>query len=158
TSPEALSQPQLRPAAPWLPRALSTAWGRALVPSLADFFFCAVLIWLFVAGASCWKALLMDGDSGWHIRVGEYILDRHAVPTHDLFSYSKPDAPWFAWEWLTDVIYAVLYRLAGLKAIVLWAGALIAIYATLLLRYTLWRGANSLIAAFATLLAVGGGT
>jgi hypothetical protein len=100
----------------------------------------------------------MDGDTGWHIRVGEYILDHRAVPTHDLFSFSKPGAPWFAWEWLTDVLYGTLFRLAGLKAIVLWAAVIIAAYSTVLLRYALWRGANSLIAGLITLLAIGSGT
>ena len=141
-----------------MPRVLSSAWGRAFLPSLTDFFFCAILIWLFVAGASGWKSLLMDGDTGWHIRVGEYILDHRAVPTVDLFSFSKPGAPWFAWEWLTDVLYATLFRLAGLKAIVLWAGLIIAGYSTIVLRYAIWRGANSLIAGLATLLAIGSGS
>ena len=75
-----------------------------LTPSLSDCFFVAIMMWLFVCGASGWKSLLMDGDTGWHIRTGEYILAHHAVPTHDLFSFSKPDAPWFAWEWLSDVL------------------------------------------------------
>jgi hypothetical protein len=99
---------------------------------------------------------LGDGDTGWHIRTGQYILQTHSVPTKDLFSFSRPGAPWFAWEWLTDVIYALLYQAAGLKAIVLMAGAMIGVFATAILRYTLWRGANVLVAAFTTLLAVGG--
>jgi len=134
---------------------MNAAWGRALIPSLSDFFFVAVFVWLFVAGASGWKALLMDGDTGWHIRVGEYILDHRAVPTQDLFSFSRPSAPWFAWEWLTDVVYGALFRMAGLKAIVLLAGILIAVYATVLLRYAIWRGANTLLAAFMVLLSIG---
>lgn len=106
-------------------------------------------------GASGWKSLLGDGDTGWHIRTGEYILSQHAVPTRDLFSYSRPGAPWFAWEWLTDVTYAALFHAGGLKAMVLFAGALIAVFATVLLRFTLWRGANALVALLTTLLAVG---
>jgi hypothetical protein len=131
------------------------AWSRALTPSFADCFFAALLAWLFICGASGWKALLMDGDTGWHIRTGEYILSHGAVPSHDLFSFSKAGEPWFAWEWLSDVVYALLFRVGGLKAIVLLAGAMIATQATVLLRYTLWRGANALLAAIITLLAVG---
>ncbi len=111
---------------------------------------------MFVCGASGWKALLMDGDTGWHIRTGEYILTHHAVPTQDIFSFSKAGQPWYAWEWLSDVAFALLFRIAGLKAIVLFAGVLIAGYATLLVLYTIWRGANALLAACACLLALGG--
>jgi hypothetical protein len=113
------------------------------------------MVWLFISGASGWMSLLGDGDTGWHIRTGQYILEHRSVPTQDLFSFSRPGAPWFAWEWLTDVTYALLFQIGGLKAIVLMAGAMIALFATVVLRYTLWRGANALIAAFTTLLAVG---
>jgi len=133
----------------------SERWIRALTPSFADAFFVALLAWLFICGANGWKSLLGDGDTGWHIRTGQYILAHHAVPTRDLFSFSKPNAPWFAWEWLSDVALAALFQLGGLKAITLAAGTLIALYATLLLRYALWLGANALLAALFTLLAVG---
>jgi hypothetical protein len=134
----------------------SRSWTRWLIPSLGDLFFIAVMAWLFVCGANGWKSLLGDGDAGWHIRTGEYILRQHAVPTQDLFSFLRPGAPWFAWEWLTDVLYALLYHAGGLKAIVLIAGSLITVFATVLLRFTLWRGANALVALFTTLLAIGG--
>jgi hypothetical protein len=114
-----------------------------------------VIVWLFVCGASGWISLLGDGDTGWHIRTGQYILEHHTVPTQDLFSFSRPGAPWFAWEWLTDVTYALSFQAGGLKAIVLMAGVMIALFATVVLRYTLWRGANALVAGFTTLLAVG---
>ena len=130
-------------------------WRRVLAPSFSDCFFIAVVVWLFVAGVNGWKQLLMDGDTGWHIRTGEYILSHHAVPTQDLFSFSKAGAPWFAWEWLSDVIYGLLFRAAGLKAIVLFAGAIIAAYATVVVCYSVWRGANVLLAALVTLMAVG---
>ncbi len=97
----------------------------------------------------------MDGDTGWHIRTGEYILRQHAVPRIDLFSFSRPGAPWFAWEWLSDVIYALMYRAGGLKAVVLFAGVLIISYAAVILRYSIWRGAGALMATFITLLCVG---
>jgi len=132
--------------------ALKLSW---LIPSFSDCVFIALVLWLFVWGASGWSSLLGDGDTGWHIRTGEYILRTHHVPTQDLFSFSRPGAPWFAWEWLTDVFYAVLFQLAGLKGIVLAAGLMIALYAVVILRYTVWRGANALVAAFTTLLAVG---
>ena len=70
--------------------------------------------WLFVAGAG-WSVLLADGDTGWHIRAGEFILDTGAVPRTDLFSYSKAGAPWYAWEWLADVVFALAWRAARSK-------------------------------------------
>ncbi len=127
---------------------------RLLVPSYSDWLFVALIGWLFVAGAG-WSILLADGDTGWHIRAGEYVLDTHTVPHEDLFSYSKPGAPWFAWEWLADVLLALAWRGAALRGVVLLAGLLISTYLLLLFRYMLWRGAN-LFLAMAGCLAVAG--
>ncbi len=128
---------------------------RPLVPSISDCFFVALVSWLFIFTTGGWKTLLGDGDTGWHIRTGQYILAHHAVPTQDLFSFSRPGAPWFAWEWLSDVLYAGLFQMGGLKAIVLASGLMIGLFAVIVLRYTLWRGANVLVAVFTTLLATG---
>ena len=114
---------------------LAHAWGRAIVPSLSDLLFVAMIVWLFMSsGAHGWQSLLADADVGWHIRTGEYILSHHAVPHHDLYSFSKPGAPWYAWEWLTDVIDGSLVWAAGLKGVVLTAGVIIALFATTLMR------------------------
>lgn len=134
--------------------ALETRWGKLLIPSLTDLFLLALIIWMFCVGAG-WVGLLEDGDTGWHIRTGEYILQTHSVPKTDLFSYSKPKAPWFAWEWLTDVVYAGLYAWSGLKGITLFSGLLIAAFPVVLLRHMLWRGANVFVSLALTFLTIG---
>jgi len=58
---------------------------------------------------------------------------------------------WFAWEWLADVLFALLHDAWGLAGLVLFAGVLIAATAALLLRYMIWRGANLLVAILAML-------
>jgi hypothetical protein len=134
---------------------LENRWARLLVPSLSDLFFLAIMGWLFVSGSGGWQGLLADGDAGWHIRTGEYILDHHAVPRRDLYSFSKPDAPWYAWEWGSDVIAASLHRLAGLKGVVLAAGVIIAAFATSLVRRMVWRGVHLFVALVIAFLGVG---
>ena len=142
--------------AKWVDALLAHRWGRLLVPSLADFLFVALIGWLFMSsGAHGWQSLLADADVGWHIRTGEYILDHYRVPHHDLYSFSKPGAPWYAWEWLTDVLDGLLYRWAGLKGVVLAAGALIALYAITLMRRIVDAGAHLFVALLVTLLSVG---
>lgn len=131
-------------------RVLQTWWGKLFIPSLSDFFFLAVTLWMFASGQG-WNQLLIDGDTGWHIRTGEYILDHHAVPVTDLFSFSKAGEPWFAWEWLADVIYAALFRSMGLKGVVLLSGLMISLIATIILRHMLWRKANLFLSLAVTL-------
>ena len=112
-----------------------------LIPSLSDCLFLAILVWVFAAGSG-WSVLLADGDTGWHIRTGEYILDTRAVPVRDLFSFSKAGQPWFAWEWLSDVIFALLHRAWGLKGVVAFTGLVLSFSSALLYRYMMWRGAG----------------
>jgi hypothetical protein len=119
---------------------------------LSDFLSLALLLWLFLVPPLGWESLLADGDTGWHIRTGDYILDHRAIPRTDLFSFSKPAAPWFAWEWGADVIFALLVRAGGLKALVLFSGALIALFLLLVFRLSLARGANPFLALLLTLL------
>jgi hypothetical protein len=154
TSPETLVA--VRPSVRSIQSVLESRWARLLIPSLSDLYFLAILVWLFMCGGSAgWQGLLTDGDVGWHIRTGEYILDHHAVPRHDLYSFSKPDAPWYAWEWLSDVIDGSLHRMAGLKGIVLMAGVVIATFATTLIRRMIWREVHLFVGIVLSLLGVG---
>ena len=124
-----------------------------LLPSLTDFFFGALLIWLFVGGGGI--GLLSDGDTGWHIRTGDYILEHHTVPQKDIFTFTRPNEPWFAWEWLCDVLFARIHQAWGLKGIVLLAGILLCLTATILFCHMLWSGGNLFLSLVAAVLANG---
>ena len=124
------------------------------LPSLSDCLFISLLMWLFATGSG-WSGLLADGDTGWHIRAGEYVLDHGRPPTQDLFSFSKAGQPWFAWEWLSDLLFALVYRQLGLKGVVLLAGAVVVLALTVVFRHMLWRGANVFLALLACLLGAG---
>ena len=100
----------------------------------------------------------MDADTGWHIRTGEHILATASVPRTDLFSFTKSGEPWFAWEWGADVIYALLHQLWGLKGVVILGAIQIGLFAILLLRFMLWRGANMLLALGVLLTCFGAAT
>lgn len=72
----------------------------------------------------CAWSMLADGDTGWHIAAGNWILDHRAVPTVDPFSYTFAGKPWVAHEWLSEVLMALAYRAAGWSGIaVLYASA-----------------------------------
>ena len=125
-----------------------------LWPSLADVVLAAITGQLFFFQQG-WMSLLGDGDTGWHIRTGEWILQHRSVPTSDLFSFARPGAPWFAWEWLTDVLWALAHGHWGLTGVCVLAGCVILLSAMVLFRHMLWRGANVAIAFGVLLLAVG---
>jgi hypothetical protein len=122
-----------------------------LLPSLTDIAFLMPMAFLF-GRMDGLVTLLGDCDTGWHIRTGEWILAHAAVPFQDLFSYSKPAAAWYAWEWLADVVFAALNGWGGLAAVALFAVLLLAATFALLFRVAR-RHANALVAVTATMLA-----
>ncbi len=121
------------------------------LPSLADFAFLMPIVFLFgrLEGV---KTLLGDCDTGWHIRTGEWIVTNHLVPTHDMFSFSKPGGVWFAWEWLSDVIFAGLNGMWGLRGVVLLSILLLCATITALFLVTR-RNANPVTAIVVTIVA-----
>jgi hypothetical protein len=156
TSPQTIAAVRpTKPKSTSIESVLTKRWARLAIPSLSDLFFIAIMGWVFMSSSAGWTGLLVDGDVGWHIRTGEWILNHHAVPHFDLYSFSKPGAPWYAWEWLTDVIDGSLFRLSGLKGIVLLAGVVIALFATTIVRRMVWRGTHLLIAMIIALMCVG---
>ena len=125
-----------------------------LLPSFTDFAFLMPIVFLFGRMGGL-RDLLSDCDTGWHIRTGEWIVANHQIPTGDIFSFSKSGDPWFAWEWLSDVIFAWLNCHGGLQAVVLFAILLLALTFALLFRL-LRRKSNPFVAIAVTMLAAAG--
>ena len=122
-----------------------------LLPSLTDFAFLMPIVFLFGRMDGV-KTLLSDCDTGWHIRTGDWIVANHGVPARDIFSFSRAGDPWFAWEWLSDVLFAWLNSRGGLAAVVLFSILLIAVTSVLLFRLAR-RKSNAIVALAVTMVA-----
>jgi hypothetical protein len=125
---------------------------RFFVPTMADLFFAALLAAAF-ARTGGWQDMLADGDTGWHVRTGELILASGRVPAVDPFSFSRAGAPWIAWEWLSDVAFALAARRGLIGAAVL-AGVAVCGAATVLFGWLLRRGTGLWIALAVALASV----
>ncbi len=98
--------------------------------------------------------LLSDGDTGWHIRTGEWILKHGAVPRVDLFSFTKPHQPWFAWEWAWDVLFAVIHQAWGLSGVAFVNVLVLGLFSVLLFRLIRRYTDNDVLSIAFTLLAL----
>ena len=58
-------------------------------------------------------AMLYDPDYFWHLRAGQLIVDTRALPSHDPFSFTRPDAPWVLNAWLFDVVLYYVHSIGG---------------------------------------------
>jgi hypothetical protein len=98
--------------------------------------------------------VLGDGDSWWHVRAGEWIIDHQAVPMVDPFSHTFAGKPWHAHEWLAEVVIGLGYRLAGWAGVMLLAAAAMGAAIGLLYQW-LRRHVPAIEALVMTVLAVG---
>jgi hypothetical protein len=107
----------------------------AALPLIAPLFaFCLAL------GS---PAVLNDGDTWWHLATGQWILAHHYVPTTDVFSFSAVGTPWSAHEWLTEILLALAFKLAGWSGVVVLTGAAVAGALLIVTRRALHDGLTS---------------
>ncbi|MGY3648300.1 hypothetical protein ACVWW2_003591 [Bradyrhizobium sp. LM4.3] len=94
--------------------------ARAALPWLVGL---GVYVLLLILG----PRLLSDPDSYSHIEVGRWIIAHGSLPASDPYSFSMHGAPWITFEWLSEIIYAGAYALAGWPGVVVLAAAAIAL-------------------------------
>ncbi|HXW26249.1 MAG TPA: hypothetical protein VEK73_16010 [Xanthobacteraceae bacterium] len=83
--------------------------------------------------------LLNDPDVYWHLAVGQWIVAHGAFPHVDVFSQTMAGAPWIAKEWLSQLLYAGAFGVAGWPGVVVLAAAASAAAFALLARFLLQK-------------------
>jgi len=126
------------------------------MPSVADLFFVAILCGLIFTPLSI--RLLGDAGIGWHIRTGQQILASHAIPRVDSFSSTMAGKPWFAWEWMYDIVVGWLEAACGLNGPVWLTAVVIAAVFAWTFRLLIARGTHLCAAIALVLLAMSAST
>jgi hypothetical protein len=119
----------------------------AMLPSLTDVMFLLPIAFLLTHEQGL--SSLIEGDTGWHLRAGEWILANRQVPSTDLFSYTHAGQPWFAWEWMWDAGAAALHQQFGIAAVVLASLLVLCLTSALLFRLVLRQCGHRIPAALA---------
>jgi hypothetical protein len=109
---------------------------------------------VFVAAALQLAVSGVDPDYWWHITTGRWMLDQGRVPFADPFSYTHGGQNWYAHEWLSELLFAIVDRVAGYAGEILVTAAIVAAGGWLLARAARYYGAG---AREALVLVVGSG-
>jgi hypothetical protein len=131
----------------------SAASAFRIAPSFLDFAFLAPLGFL-IARTNGFQTLLGDGDTGWHIRTGDWMLQNGRIPVADFFSFSKPGGEWFAWEWLWDGAFSWLQKTGGMAAVLLVSVLVICFSSALVYGITKHKSRNSVVSLAFSLIAM----
>jgi hypothetical protein len=94
---------------------------------------------------------MIDNDTWWHLRTGQWILDHHALPEADTFSYTRSGSAWYYPAWLSEVLMVEVFSIAGLPGLNLLFTGLILL--TILVIFLTMRGDPYLRAAVLVLAA-----
>ena len=84
----------------------------------------------------CFSEGICGNDFWWHIKVGEWITNHKKIPVTDIFSWygTSNKIPWTAHEWLSDVVYYLIFKISGSMGIYIVSVAL-----ALLMEWLLYR-------------------
>ena len=126
--------------------AARAAWHVSL-PLLAG-----VLVYLYTLSQG--QAVLQDGDTAWHIAVGQWIFEHGAIPAHDPFSHTMAGAPWTAHEWLSELLLAAAHGAGGWTGVAAITSLAMAATIALLTRALLRSLEPVYVVAFAMLAVV----
>lgn len=89
-----------------------------------------------------------QSDTFWLIETGRLILQTHSLPLHDTYSYTASSTYWLLYQWLPEVIFAVMDRIGGLAGLAVFGGVLFAIlFCVLIFRHMVRREINPILAA-----------
>lgn len=126
--------------------------NRNNAPSSADLIF--LVIAPVTAILRSVKLTQSDGDLAAHIRMGETILSTHMIPVHSLASYTAAADPMVAQAWLSEVLFAGLWRLGGLPLLAAFTAIVIAATHASVALFLRNRGADPRWAVIAALVSL----
>jgi len=106
------------------------------VPRLQDIFFMALFFSILLLGN---RMINLDGDLPRHLTFGGLILSERQIPPTEPLIYPYENRPYTSHEWLSQVIYRLVYSAAGLPGLVLLAAILLSTTFYILYSYLVQR-------------------
>lgn len=108
-------------------------------------------IYVFIYAVLFASRPLSDGDFWWHLKTGEYIVYHRVIPRTDFFSFTNYGKAWVAHEWLSEVLFYLIYSRFGFNTLIFIFAVLTALAFWIALKRS---PAHVFIGGFAALLGV----
>ena len=97
---------------------------------------------------------LTNNDIWLHLTTGRTILERGSIPHVDEYSFTRFGGPYVAHEWVAQVLFWCLYRVAGIDGLILFKPLALMITALLLRRAARELGAGPIASLWGAVLAI----
>jgi len=122
-----------------------------LFPTFANILWMATFIFTLIQGR---RMMNQDGDLGFHLTLGRYILDQRKIPLHDLFSHTMTGKNVTQHEWLSGVVFALTDRLFGFEGIIFLCALLTATTFWLVFKLVRAKSQNLIVSVAVVLLTI----
>jgi tetratricopeptide (TPR) repeat protein len=96
---------------------------------------------------------LMNFDIFWHMANGRAMVEEGRIVSEELFSYTAQGTPFHNREWLSQVIFYLVYNTGGESALILFKTALLLLASILLYRTARFSGVTTYVAMALVLFA-----
>jgi hypothetical protein len=126
--------------------------NRNNAPSAADLIFVVAAPLIAIRGSV--KLTQADGDLSAHIRMGQTILSTGHIPVHSLASYTAAADPMAGHAWLSEIIFALLFRWGGLPLLCVVTGIIVGLTHGMIALFLRKRGVDPRWAFLATMLSL----
>lgn len=83
--------------------------GRTLLGRASRVGMLALLLAIVSAPSMLPKYSVVDNDLWLHLKVGDWILEHHAVPHTGILSYTAGDRPWIAYSWVYEILLSIFH-------------------------------------------------
>jgi hypothetical protein len=95
-----------------------------------------------------WHAAFVEGDTYWHMAIGQRIFETHHWPTTNYYSFTTPGSEWIDFEWVGEMLMAAASGLGGPRGLMALLAALASII-VLLVYYSASLASGNPKSAFA---------
>ena len=121
-------------------------------PRFSDFIFISIFIIALALGS---QMLGLDSDLGRHLTLGSHILDTRLIPIFDLLSHTRTELSRPPYEWLSQVLFTLAYRLLGLDGVILLTAFIIALTFAIVYQFASRRSKLPILTLLFVFLAAG---
>jgi len=114
------------------------------LPAFAVFLFLIHLGWVLADP----DKPLCDPGTGWHVKLGQLMVEEGRLPDTDPLSYTLPGRPWIDYQWLSHVLMGLLHHAGGLPLVTAGWSILFGLIPVLMARRLMRDGVPVLVAWF----------
>jgi hypothetical protein len=98
-----------------LPSQVGPGWRERLRPAVSFHVVLTLVVLVLIMMLA--HGGVADPDIWWHLHNADYLVQHHALPRFDMYSYTVPGHPWINHEWLAELPYYAGWRALGLRGI-----------------------------------------